>query len=109
MAPIARVEGQLLASLKSGAFFPLMLMPAILSSRGPVFVRLTCWAELLVPTTCAANVRLVGDSDPVGVCSRTEKVELPGAATARSSSPSRLKSAIPTPPPASPLLHDGML
>jgi len=61
--------------------------------RVPVFVSVTVWGALMVPTVWGAKVRLVFESESVVACSRTET---PESVTAMSSLPSSLKSPTAT-------------
>ena len=57
LLPAAKLAVQLLlARLKSPAFAPVSEMLVIPKAAGPVFVNVTCWLALFVPTTCGANV-----------------------------------------------------
>jgi hypothetical protein len=51
---------QVLVSLKSPEFVPVMLIEVILSEELPVLDRVIAWLALAVPTVCEANIRLVG-------------------------------------------------
>jgi len=51
---------QVLVSVKSLEFVPVMLIEVMLSAALPVLDRVIAWLALAVPTVCEANIRLVG-------------------------------------------------
>jgi len=61
LALAARLAGHVLVWVKSAAFAPVMEIPVIVSAALPVFVSVTVWAALVVPTLCDANVKVVGE------------------------------------------------
>jgi hypothetical protein len=55
---------QVLVSVKSVGFVPVIAIPLIVIAVPPLaFVRVMTCAALLVPTVCAAKVKLVGEKD----------------------------------------------
>ena len=58
-APIASFLGQVLVSAKSFGSAPLIVMLVIFSGVAPGLVSVTSCAALVVPTFCAAKVRLL--------------------------------------------------
>ena len=69
LAPGARVEGesgQVFVCAKSPAFAPVTPIELIVSAPVPVFVRVTFWPELVVPTCCWPKPRLVGEKPTAG-------------------------------------------
>jgi hypothetical protein len=61
--PGERFDLQLLVCAKS----PKVAMLAILSEAFPVFDRVTCFAELVVPTDCVPKSKLFTESEATGV------------------------------------------
>ena len=69
LALAARVVGelgQLLVCTKSPLFAPVTVMPVMVSAWLPVLVKVTVCGALVVPTFCAAKVRLPGEKDTDG-------------------------------------------
>ena len=91
-----RLELHVLIWLKSLAFVPVTAKLLMVNVRVPVFVSVTVWGALKVPTAWLAKVRLVFESESVVACSRTETVALAVSAAAMSSLPSPLKSPTAT-------------
>ena len=57
---MARVAPHLFVWEKSPEFVPVIVIPEIVRLPGPTFLMVTFLAVLVVPTLCAANVRLMG-------------------------------------------------
>ena len=66
IASVAGAAGQLSLSAKSPAFAPVTAIPERDSAAVPEFVSVTDCAELVVPVSCEANVRLDFDSVTAG-------------------------------------------
>jgi hypothetical protein len=96
LPPDGRLESHVLIWLKSLAFVPVTATLLMVNVRAPVFVSVTVWGALIVPTAWGAKVRLVFESESVVACSRTETVAVLESATAMSSLPSSLKSPTAT-------------
>jgi hypothetical protein len=62
----ASVDEQLLVSVKSAAFVPLIAIDEMLIETVPVFVTVTVWFAVAVPTFVLANVKLDGATVSVG-------------------------------------------
>jgi hypothetical protein len=65
-------ELQVLVCLKSVAFVPVTAIVLTANLRPLVLVSVTVWAPLLVPTTWLAKLRLVWESETVGICNTLE-------------------------------------
>jgi hypothetical protein len=80
LAPAARVEPQLVVWLKSAALVPVSEIEMPVNEVVPMFVSVTTWAALLVPTFWLPNVRVVGVTfTPVAVPVRDTVCGFPGA------------------------------
>jgi hypothetical protein len=66
LAPAARVAAQVLVSLKSPAYVPLMLIPEIFKTAVPTLVRVIVDGELAEPTAMEPNVTEVGENETAG-------------------------------------------
>src|SRR5512132_4471659 len=90
LAPTARVLGligQVFVCPKSAAFVPAMPIELIVSAAVPVFVSVTLWGALEVPTGCWPKPRLVGDNVTAGAVATPVPLSvtvwgLPGALSA---------------------------
>ena len=60
--PATTVVPQVLVCVKA----PVLAMLVILASVIPVFARVTTWAALVVPRTCAEKLKLVGEKITTG-------------------------------------------
>jgi hypothetical protein len=78
--PIARDDLQVVVRVK----LPLMAVLMLLSAAVPVFVKVTVCAALVVPTVCAANVRLVVERLAMGAVPVPERVTVCGLVVALS-------------------------
>jgi hypothetical protein len=65
LAPAATLAPQVLVWAK----FPLAVTLVMFKAALPVFVRVTVWDALVVPTACPVKVRLVGASVTTGASS----------------------------------------
>ncbi len=66
LAPAANEAPQVVVSLKSPEFVPVMEIPLIVRVSVPVFVSVTVCAAVEVPRAVAANVSVEGERDTVG-------------------------------------------